>query len=203
MLLKIVRSKLLYCLVRESVGNPPMDGKGCALQKVTSEDWSKAIDLSFQQGVAAIAVDGLQKLYESCPNLELELDKPEYEALKYEWFGSVFQAETDFSAYLSAAKSLAKLYADNGVKTLVLKGLVFSDCYPVPSHRSSCDLDCYLTGDYEKGNQLVEQNGEEVNRNYFKNSSFNYKGLHVENHHFFTAFLLNNSFCLLYIGSNA
>lgn len=27
-----------------------------------------------------------------------------------------------------------------------------------------------------------------MNRNYFKNSSFNYKGLHVENHHFFTAF---------------
>lgn len=87
-----------------------------------------------------------------------------------------------------AAKSFAKLYADNGVKTLVLKGLVFSECYPNPSHRSSCDLDCYLADDYEKGNLLVEQAGVAVDRDYFKNSSFTYKGLHVENHHFFTAF---------------
>lgn len=83
---------------------------------------------------------------------------------------------------------MAKLYADNGVRTLVLKGLVFSECYPLPSHRSSCDLDCYLAGDYEKGNQLVEQAGVAVDRDYFKNSSFTYKGLHVENHHFFTPF---------------
>lgn len=180
-------TEALFALIRSALGEVALLNDA-SLSGLNTDGWQILVDLSFQQGVAAIAVDGLQKLYESCPNLELELDKPEYEALKYEWFGSVFQAETDFSAYLSAAKSLAKLYADNGVKTLVLKGLVFSECYPVPSHRSSCDLDCYLTGDYEKGNQLVEQNGEEVNRNYFKNSSFNYKGLHVENHHFFTAF---------------
>ena len=151
-------------------------------------NWREVVDISFAQGVAAIAVDGLQRVYESCPNLELELDWPELEVLKYEWFGSVFQAESDFAGYLSAAKSLAKLYADSGVKTLVLKGLVFSECYPIPSHRTSCDLDCYLAGDYEKGNLLVEQASVAVDRNYFKNSSFIYKGLHVENHHFFTPF---------------
>lgn len=153
-------------------------------------EWKKVIDLSFDQGVAAIAVDGLSKV--EGLGLMVEgldtLDSPELEDLKYEWFGSVFQAETDFDGYLSAAKSLAKLYADNGVKTLVLKGLVFSECYPVPSHRSSCDLDCYLAGDYEKGNLLVEQAGVVIDRDYFKNSSFCYEGLHVENHHFFTAF---------------
>lgn len=175
-------AEVLFKLVRIALGKEEDFSLPCGV------DWRKVVDLSYEQGVAAIAVDGLQKLYESCPNLESELDKPEYEGLKYEWFGSVFQAETDFAAYLSAAKSLAKLYADNGVRTLVLKGLAFSECYPVPFHRSSCDLDCYLAGDYEKGNQLVEQAGVAVDRDYFKNSSFRYEGLHVENHHFFTAF---------------
>lgn len=175
-------AEVLFKLVRIALGKEEDFSLPCGV------DWRKVVDLSYEQGVAAIAVDGLQKLYESCPNLESELDKPKYEALKYEWFGSVFQAESDFASYLSAAKSLAKLYADNGVWTLVLKGLAFSECYPVPSHRSSCDLDCYLAGDYEKGNQLVEQAGVAVDRDYFKNSSFTYKGLHVENHHFFTAF---------------
>ena len=173
---------ILLGLVRLALGNE---------KKVTVPDtvnWKSLVNLAFEQGVSAISVDGLQRLYELHPSLELELDKPEFEELKYEWFGSIFQAETDFAAYFSAAKSLAKLYADNGVRTLVLKGLAFSECYPVPSHRSSCDLDCYLAGDYEKGNQLVELAGVAVDRDYFKNSSFCYEGLHVENHHFFTAF---------------
>ena len=173
---------ILFNLLRSALGN----GGECELP--FGIDWGKVIDLSFHQGVAAIAVDGLQKIVGSNPELELELDSEELESLKYEWFGSVFQAETDFAAYLSAAKSLAKLYADNGLKTLVLKGLVFSECYPIPSHRSSCDLDCYLANDYEKGNQLVEHSGVAVDRDYFKNSSFCYEGLHVENHHYFTAF---------------
>lgn len=178
----MVAAEVLFKLVRIALGKEEDFSLPCGI------DWRKVVDLSYEQGVAAIAVDGLQKSYESCPNLESELDKPKYEALKYEWFGSIFQAETDFSGYLSAAKSLAKLYADNGVQTLVLKGLVFSECYPYPSHRSSCDLDCYLAGDYEKGNVLVEQAGVVVDRDYFKNSSFRYEGLHVENHHFFTPF---------------
>lgn len=179
----MVAAEVLFKLVRIALGKEEDFSLPCGV------DWRKVVDLSYEQGVAAIAVDGLQRLYELHPSLELELDKPEFEGLKYEWFGSVFQAESDFAGYLSAAKSLAKLYADNGVQTLVLKGLVFSECYPVPSHRSSCDLDCYLAGNYEKGNQLVERAGVAVDRDYFKNSSFTYEGgLHVENHHFFTAF---------------
>ena len=175
-------AEVLFKLVRIALGKEEDFSLPCGV------DWRKVVDLSYEQGVAAIAVDGLQRLYELHPSLELELDKPEQEGLKYEWFGSIFQAESDFAGYLSAAKSLAKLYADNGVRTLVLKGLVFSECYPNPSHRSSCDLDCYLAGDYEKGNQFVERAGVAVDRDYFKNSSFTYKGLHVENHHFFTPF---------------
>ena len=153
-------AEVLFKLVRIALGKEKDFYLPCGI------DWRKVVDLSYEQGVSAISVDGLQRLYELHPSLELELDKPEFEGLKYEWFGSIFQAETDFAAYLSAAKSLAKLYADNGVRTLVLKGLVFSECYPVPSHRSSCDLDCYLADDYEKGNVLVEQAGVVVDRDY-------------------------------------
>ena len=173
-------AEALFALIRSALGDGVLPNDA-SLSGLNAEDWQILVDLSFQQEVAAIAVDGLQRLYELHPSLEMELDKPEFEGLKYEWFGSIFQAETDFAGYLSAAKSLAKLYADNGVRTLVLKGLVFSECYPNPSHRSSCDLDCYLAGDYEKGNQLVERAGVAIDRDYFKNSSFTYKGLCVTN----------------------
>ena len=51
--------------------------------------------------------------------------------------------------------------------------------------RFSCDYDCLLS-DYEQGNRLVEQEGVAVNRDFYKNSSFVWKGLHVENHQFCT-----------------
>lgn len=182
-------AEALFALIRSALGEGENSSIVSSLRRLSAEDWNKLIDLAFEQGVAAMTVDGFGSTGSPTENEGLgALDSPELEDLKYEWFGSVFQAETDFTAYLSAAKSLAKLYADNGLKTLVLKGLVFSECYPNPSHRSSCDLDCYLAGDYEKGNLLVEQAGVTVDRDYFKNSSFCFEGLHVENHHFFTAF---------------
>lgn len=184
----IKSAEALFALIRYALGTQVVDSDAEVLRNLRFADWSEVVDFAFEQGVAAITVDGLQKIVESNPNLELTFDSEEFESLKYELLGSVFKAETDFTNYLSAAKALAKLYADNGVKTLVLKGLVFSECYPVPAHRSSCDLDCYLASDFEKGNLLVEQVGVAVDRDYFKNSSFTYKGLHVENHHFFTAF---------------
>ena len=175
----------LFQLIRNALS----DGVAYAnLEALSASDWCNVIDLSFAQGVASISIDGLQKIVAVYTGRELLLNSPEFEDLKYEWIGSVFQMECNFAKYLSAAKALGKIYADKGLNTLVLKGLVFSECYPIPSHRSSCDLDCYLFDGFEKGNQLVEQLGVMVNRNYFKNSSFDFNGLHVENHHYFTAF---------------
>lgn len=94
----MIAAEVLFKLVRIALGKEEDFSLPCGI------DWRKVVDLSYEQGVAAIAVDGLQRLYELHPSLELELDKPEFEGLKYEWFSSVFQAETDFAGYLLAAK---------------------------------------------------------------------------------------------------
>lgn len=90
---------------------------------------------------------------------------------------------------------MAAYFADNGVRTYVLKGSVISECYPVPSHRMSSDLDCFLLpagGDdcdaCEKGNSLIELKGYKVSRGYYKNSTFFIPALKVENHRYLTPF---------------
>ena len=73
-------AKILFQLLRAALGGKPCDAS------LSSEiNWQEVIDLSFDQGVAAIAVDGLQKLCGQHPELELALDSPELEDLKYEW----------------------------------------------------------------------------------------------------------------------
>lgn len=169
----------LFLLLRLALGT---SAEAIELSSLSREEWQNLVDLSFQQGVAAIAVDGLQKLYESCPNLELELDKPEYEGLKYEWFGSVFQAEEDYYTHKRALRKLTDLFESQGIRLLLLKGLGVGKYYPIPSHRQCGDIDIYLFGDYEKGNKIIESLGIEINRENSKHSVFTFHSVMVENH---------------------
>ena len=134
-------------------------------------DWNEVIDLSFEQGVAAIAVDGLQKFYEANPGLELALDKPKLEPLKYEWFGATFQAEGDYGKTVEAAEELAKKFP-----IVVLKGLAVARKYPVPSHRASVDLDVF--GEEE----MLKQVQHDVIRDDYKHTGFMFQGVMVEYH---------------------
>ena len=76
---------ILFSLLRLSLGTRADEMDFSAF---TNADWKELIDLSFDQGVAAIAVDGLQKSLELVPepvegsaeSLELSLDSPELEA---------------------------------------------------------------------------------------------------------------------------
>ena len=82
-------------------------------------NWKALVNLAFEQGVAAIAVDGLQKLYEANPEFELDIDKPELEPLKYEWFGSCFDAEQNYAKHLGAIEKLASLYNTQSIPMLL------------------------------------------------------------------------------------
>lgn len=80
------------------------------------------------------------------------MDSPELEDLKYEWFGSVFQAEADYKKYVEDIASLAKAYSEAGIEMMVLKGYGLSLNYPVPAHRPVGDVDVFLNdNDNEDG----------------------------------------------------
>ena len=80
----IPSSEILFRLLRAAVGNED------AGELPPDIDWREVIDLSFDQGVAAIAVDGLHRLCELHPEMDLSLNSMELRDLKYEWFGELF-----------------------------------------------------------------------------------------------------------------
>ena len=154
-----------------------------------SVEWRSVVDLSFMQDVAAFAVDGIQRVCSVCPDKMdskplCELDSLEYEDLKYEWFGQTIASEQEYKNHIEEAKNLAGAFNENGIRLLSLKGLSLCRFYPIPSHRSFYDLDCYLFGDFEKGNKFIEKLGGKVRRENSKHSVFQYKGLAVENHQY-------------------
>ncbi len=148
------------------------------------EDWELFIERAGSQGVDAIAYDGLQKAYETIPEVAEYLDKPENKSLKYDWFGQALSAEVKYDKQLKAASELSALWASHGIRAVVMKGFAYARFYPVPQHRYCSDLDCYLFDKWEEGNRVVEDSGVKVSRGFYKNSSFTFAGLPVENHRF-------------------
>ena len=155
-------------------------------------DWQKVIDLSFDQGVAAIAVDGLGKATKTMvrqahqPTKTAEaldaLDSPELEDLKYEWFGSVFQAEEECKKYKEDIASLAKAYSEAGIEMMVLKGFGLSLNYPIPAHRPTGDIDVYLS-DWRRGDEVIRKRGIAIDYSHHHHSVFSWRGQMVENHY--------------------
>lgn len=170
-------AEVLYKLVRIALGKEEDFSLPCGI------DWRKVVDLSYEQGVAAIAVDGLQKLYDCQPNLELKLDSPELETLKYGWFGSCFDAEQSYAKYLGVIEKLASLYNAQSIPMLLMKGFGLSLNYPVPNHRPSGDIDVYLFGYGSFGDHMAQKFFKcEVKQNEDKHSVFSIDGISVENH---------------------
>lgn len=162
-----------------------------------SVDWTLLIEEASRQNVSVIASDGLQKLYDAGV-YSVSGDKEERRT-KARWFAKTMKYEMRYVDQLSSAKKMGKWFASAGIQTVVLKGFTISECYPIPSHRYSADLDCFLIKDeehldaYELGNQVIEKHGLPVEREFYKNSSFELSGLFVENHKFCTPFRGNDT----------
>ena len=186
-----VEQAFLLNLVRASV----LGDTGFAVPE--SLDWHLLIEEASRQNVSVIASDGLQKLFDAGV-YKVSGDKEEKRA-KARWFAKTMKYEQRYADQLAAAKRMGKWFAAEGIQTVVLKGFTISECYPIPSHRYSADLDCFLIKNgehldaYEVGNQVTEKHGVKVSRDYYKNSSFNILGLHVENHKFCTPFRGNDT----------
>ena len=164
---------VLYALLRSALFDfrPSLE----EFDGLSATDWEEVYRLSREQGVGAVVAEALGRLPEG-------IEVPS--KVKMKWIMSMLNVEKWYRRQYAAASDFARYMADNGVSTLVLKGIAVSRYYPVPSHRECGDLDCFLGKDYEKGNLLCEAIGATVKRDYYKHSHIRYKGLEIENHQF-------------------
>ncbi len=183
----------LFHLLRSALGSQ-------SAEMIPSDiDWKEVIDLSFEQGVAAMLADGIDKATKTKIDEGLELlDSPELEDLKYEWFGSVFQAEEDYRQHLESISSLARTYAQAGISMMLLKGYGLGLNYPIPEHRSTGDIDVYLFNENEdenenrsllpawkRGDELIRSLDIVVEEGHEHHTTFQFRGQMVENHYDF------------------
>ncbi len=166
-------TEILFATLRTALfGQTLPDG---LFDGLTAEQWTELYSLAAKQGVLAICYDVISALpKEQQPPRNLNI----------QWVLGVEAIENRYELQLKNSKVLAEFFAEQNIKTVVLKGLAISTYYPVSNHRECGDLDCFLGDDYEPGNQICEQIGAKVKRDYYKNSHITYRGLMIENHRF-------------------
>lgn len=162
-------------LVRLGIGNemlkPGVSGNNQA-------DWAAVMELASNQGLSAIALDGIELLKEGA--------RPP-RALLLQWIGNAMQSyETRFELYCHAIADLAGFYNKHGFKMMVLKGYACSLYWPKPDHRPAGDIDIWLFGDYRMAEDVLErETGIRVDKSEHHHTVFSWEGFMVENHYDF------------------
>lgn len=168
----------LLHLLRIAIGTEQV-----ATSEFANVDWAKVYALARKQGVLAIAFDGLSQMFEQ----DREFAKSFPQPIKLQWINAVFSIEQRYERQREVCAELAEKWAEQGIKTLCLKGFAFSTYYPIPNHRECGDFDCYLYDDYAKGNGIMRELGARVDEEMYKHSEIIYRKVMVENHRFIVA----------------
>ena len=173
---------VLFLLVRAALGKENVQRPDLA-EDLADVDWRDVIDLSVKQCVDAIAIDGLQTIYDHNPRIRLGIEDPGFEEDRMTWFANLWDSEVDYKVKLAALEKLVDFYGRHDIPVMLLKGYGLSMNYPVPSHRYSGDIDIYLGAKWEEADRLIaEELGINVDNSHHHHSVFDFEGQTVENH---------------------
>lgn len=185
---------ILFALLRSSLNNVPADLE--YFYDVSDKQWQQCYETAAAQGVLALAWEGLEMLPK-----ELHPHK----SLKLKWGLSVEKYEAKHKWYCRTAEDLQKLYMENGIVAVQMKGVGLSASYNIPAHREGGDIDIYTySADEDKmshrdanlsADNLMRRQGIEIDTSKSeKHSNFTYKGIPIENHQWFVNIELNPKF---------
>ena len=138
--------------------------------------WNEIEELAAEQGLAAIVLDGIDRIQEGL--------RPPQDVM-LQWIGEVLQNYE--SIYVDYEKSIGKLagfYNSHGLKMMVLKGYGLGLNYPNPKHRPCGDIDTWNFGKQKKADAILsKEKGIEIDNSHRHHTVFDWNGYMVENHY--------------------
>ena len=139
-------------------------------------NWDDMVRLASMQGVLSLAFEGAMKLPK-------EIQPPR--KAKINWGVNVEYLKEKSQYHYLIIRRLVSLFGEQGIKMMLLKGRGMALCYPDAFLREESDIDIYLLGKFEEGNDLLKRQGVDFYEGYEKHAKFCYHGISVENHKFF------------------
>lgn len=185
------KSQFILSLLKLGIGTESVhDSQGTVndsvkdLLQLSWQKWQEVMALAERQGVLAIAVDGLQVLMEAHRGeiLAVKENPEEWQMWLLENIGQLTQYETLNHQQRKVIAELSEMWAAEGIRMMVFKGQANAALYPKPEHRAVGDIDCWLFGDAEKGDDIAKAQGAEVSFEWYRHSKISFHDETIENH---------------------
>ena len=136
--------EILCALCRSAMWQQPCDLD--LSPGISDEQWQRIYMNSVRHGVLALALDGVMRLPK-----ELQ---PEFNT-RIKWGYNAEVIAKRYNAQKATAEKLAAIFAEKGIRTMVMKGIGLSLYYPLPRQRPFGDIDIYLFGEQKRGDEIA------------------------------------------------
>lgn len=177
--------KLFLTLIRIGIGTAEASDEECeALLTLSLNQWKEIMALAERQGVAVLVFDGVQRLYDHYQrDIKAASDFPiEWMRWVFECTGLMSQHEQMNLQQKKVICEIADTLEHKDIKMMVFKGQANASLYPLPMHRAVGDIDCYMFGEADKGDQLLAAKGAVVANDWYRHSKISFCGETIENH---------------------
>ena len=177
--------QIFLSLLKLGIGTSKASDEECQkLLLLPMQEWQEVMALAERQGVLAIAVDGLQVLMEAYKGaiIAVKENPAEWQMWLLENIGQLTQYEMMNHQQKKVIAELSEMWAAEGLRMMVLKGQANAALYSKPEHRAVGDIDCWLFGDAEKGDEIAKAHGADVLFDWYRHSKISYKDETIENH---------------------
>lgn len=178
-------TELLLTLLRWGIGRTEtMEKDNEVFLNLSMHQWQLLMTLAEKQGVAAIAFDGVQRLYQTSGRETKAAAEHSEEWMRWvlECTGMMSQYEKRSIMQKKVIAELSEIWHEQGIRMMVFKGQANASLYPVPQHRATGDIDCFLFGEAERGDAVLAALGATVSNNWYRHSKISYQGETIENH---------------------
>ena len=150
--------------------------KQAEMPSLISKEWNEILSLAAEQGVLPVVAPLLT---------DIKFDDEASRLMLVKWYAVAQQNKHRYAMRLKTMQSLAKIFGQEGIDIMFMKGAALAQLYPEPTWRVFSDIDYYLYGDSERGIEVMRKHGIENSAYYHHHTQASLNGVLLENHYDF------------------
>jgi hypothetical protein len=146
------------------------------MPSLSPKEWNDILSLAAEQGTLPVIAPLLTDL-----NLEDDASR----MMMVQWYAIAQQDQQRYAMRLKTMQYLAKIFGQDGIDVMFMKGAALAQLYPEPTWRVFSDIDYYLFEESEHGNEVLKKHLIESSAYYHHHTQASLNGILLENHYDF------------------
>lgn len=146
------------------------------LPELSAEDWDNLLSTASMHGVLPVVMHLIEGR---------KVENQDVKKVVLKWYVLAQSNKQRYQIRLQTIRELAEMFAEEGLDMMVFKGVALAQLYPNPEWRVFSDIDYFLFGKSEHGNEAMKHYGIINSAYYHHHTQASLNGVLLENHYDF------------------